>query len=135
MKTSRDWRFRSLASAHRRGVGGVFKVSRRDAGRLRDGVFAPQNLLQNPPFSRLDIVTCRNLMIYLEPEMQQRVLQMLHFGLREGGTLMLGTSETIGRNEDLFEPIDKQARLFRRVGPTRQARSRRCRSPRSFCAA
>lgn len=82
-------------------------------------VFAPQNLLQDPPFSRLDIATCRNLLIYLEPELQQRVLGLLHFGLREGGALFLGTSETVGGSDELFEPIDKQARIFRRIGPTR----------------
>jgi two-component system CheB/CheR fusion protein len=81
-------------------------------------VFAPQNVLQDPPFSRLDIVTCRNLLIYLEPEVQRRVLSLLHFGLREGGALFLGTSETAGA-EAFFEPIDKKARIFRRVGPTR----------------
>ena len=53
-------------------------------------VFAPQNLLYDPPFSRLDICTCRNLMIYLEPAMQRRVLSLLHFGLRENGALFLG---------------------------------------------
>ena len=82
-------------------------------------VFAPQNLLQDPPFSRLDIATCRNLLIYLEPDVQRRVLSLLHFGLREGGTLFLGTSETLGGAEELFEPLDKKARIFRRVGPTR----------------
>ncbi|MDB5328518.1 MAG: torS, partial [Phycisphaerales bacterium] len=55
-------------------------------------IFAPQNVLQDPPFSRLDIVTCRNLLIYLEPDVQRRVLTLLHFGLREGGTLVLGNS-------------------------------------------
>jgi two-component system CheB/CheR fusion protein len=88
---------------------------------LRDRVvFAPQNVLQDPPFSRLDIATCRNLLIYLEPEVQQRVLSLIHFGLREGGTLFLGTSETIAGAEDLFEPIDKKSRIFRRVGASRQ---------------
>jgi len=82
-------------------------------------VFAPQNVLQDPPFSRLDIVTCRNLLIYLEGSVQQRVLALLHFGLREGGALLLGTSETVAGAEDLFEPIDKKARIFRRIGPTR----------------
>ncbi len=87
---------------------------------LRDRVvFAPQNILQDPPFSRLDIAACRNLLIYLEPEVQQRVLGLLHFGLREGGALFLGSSETVAGAEDLFEPVDKQARIFRRVGPTR----------------
>jgi PAS domain S-box-containing protein len=87
---------------------------------LRDRVvFAPQNVLQDPPFSRLDIVSCRNLMIYLEPELQQRVLALLHFGLREGGALFLGTSETVAGAEELFEAIDKKARIYRRIGPTR----------------
>ncbi|MFO0847225.1 MAG: chemotaxis protein CheB [Gemmataceae bacterium] len=87
---------------------------------LRDRVvFAPQNVLQDPPFSRLDLATCRNLLIYLEPDVQRRVLSLLHFGLREGGTLFLGTSETIAGAEELFEPVDKKARIYRRVGPTR----------------
>jgi two-component system CheB/CheR fusion protein len=83
-------------------------------------VFAPQNLLQDPPFSRLDICTCRNLLIYLDPEAQQRVLALLHFGLRKGGTLFLGNSETIGEHASMFEPIDKKWRIYRRVGPTRK---------------
>jgi PAS domain S-box-containing protein len=88
---------------------------------LRDiVVFAPQNVLQDPPFSRLDIATCRNLLIYLEPAVQQRVIRLLHFGLREGGTLFLGTSETaLTGTDDMFEQLDKKARIFRRIGPTR----------------
>jgi two-component system CheB/CheR fusion protein len=82
-------------------------------------VFAPQNVLQDPPFSRLDIISCRNLLIYLEPEVQQRVLALLHFGLMEGGALFLGSSETVGAAEELYELVDKKARIFRRVGPTR----------------
>ncbi len=82
-------------------------------------VFAPQNIIQDPPFSRLDICSCRNLMIYLEPELQRRILSLLHFGLREGGTLFLGSSETVAGADELFETIDKRARIFRRVGPTR----------------
>jgi two-component system CheB/CheR fusion protein len=82
-------------------------------------VFAPQNVLQDPPFSRLDICTCRNFLIYIEPEVQRRVLAMLHFGLRENGTLMLGNSETVYGAEDLFEAVDKKHRIFRRVGQTR----------------
>ena len=82
-------------------------------------VFAPQNLLQDPPFSRLDIVSCRNLLIYLEPEMQHRVMNVLHFALRDGGALFLGTSETVPNGEQMFETIDKKARVFRRIGPSR----------------
>lgn len=87
---------------------------------LRECVmFAPQNVLSDPPFSRLDIVSCRNLLIYLEPDMQRRVLSLLHFGLREGGTLFLGSSESVGGVEDMYEVVDKRARIFRRIGPTR----------------
>ncbi|HKY37520.1 MAG TPA: chemotaxis protein CheB [Polyangiaceae bacterium] len=83
-------------------------------------VFAPQNLLSDPPFSRLDIVSCRNLLIYLEPEVQQRVFGLVHFGLREGGALLLGSSEAVpGSGAGMFEPIDKKARIYKRVGPTR----------------
>jgi len=82
-------------------------------------VFAPQNVLTDPPFSRLDIVSCRNLLIYLEPEHQQRVLSLLHFGLREGGALFLGTSETVGSLGEMYEPVDKKWRIYRRVGATR----------------
>ena len=87
---------------------------------LRDRVvFAPQDVLQDPPLSRLDIATCRNLLIYLEPEVQRRVLALLHFGLNEGGALFLGSSELVAGSEELFEPVDKKARIFRRIGPTR----------------
>lgn len=82
-------------------------------------IFAPQNVLQDPPFSRLDICTCRNLFIYLVPEIQDRVLSLLHFGLHAGGVLFLGNSETVSTFEDLFEPIDKRARIYRRRGLTR----------------
>jgi two-component system CheB/CheR fusion protein len=64
---------------------------------LRDQVvFAPQDVLRDPPFSRLDIATCRNLLIYLEPEAQRRALTLMHFALREGGHLLLGNAETLG---------------------------------------
>lgn len=82
-------------------------------------VFAPQNILSDPPFSRLDIVTCRNLLIYLEPELQQRVFTLIHFGLRDGGALFLGNSETVAVGMGIFEAIDKKARIYKRVGPTR----------------
>jgi two-component system CheB/CheR fusion protein len=87
---------------------------------LRDAiVFAPQNLLQDPPFSRLDLVSCRNLLIYLEPDFQKRVLALFHFALREGGHLFLGPAETISGQEELFQPVSKKWRIFRRLGPTR----------------
>ena len=58
--------------------------------------------MQDPPFSRLDLISCRNLLIYLEPEIQKRVLALFHFALREGGYLFLGPAETITGQEELF---------------------------------
>ena len=87
---------------------------------LREAIiFAPQNLLQDPPFSRLDLVSCRNLLIYLEPDFQKRVLALFHFALREGGHLFLGPAETISGQEELFQPVSKKWRIYSRLGPTR----------------
>lgn len=82
-------------------------------------IFAPQDILADPPFSRLDLVTCRNLLIYLEAPLQKRVISLLHFALRDGGCLFLGNAETISGNEPLFRVVSKKWRIFRRVGPTR----------------
>ncbi|HEV7609313.1 MAG TPA: chemotaxis protein CheB [Steroidobacteraceae bacterium] len=82
-------------------------------------VFAPQDILRDPPFSRVDLATCRNLLIYLEPETQRRVLGLLHFSLRDGGYLFLGNTETYGGNEHLFEIVSKKWRIFRRTGLNR----------------
>jgi two-component system CheB/CheR fusion protein len=87
---------------------------------LRDlVVFAAQDLLADPPFSRLDLVSCRNLLIYLEPDTQQRLIALFHFTLREGGYLFLGSAETVGRHQELFTTISKKWRIYRRRGPTR----------------
>lgn len=84
---------------------------------LRDQVvFAPQDVLRDPPFSRVDIVTCRNLLIYLEPEAQRRTLALLHFALRNGGYLLLGNAESLGHAEALFELVSKRWRIYRRGG-------------------
>ena len=90
---------------------------------LRETVmFARQNLIADPPFSRLDLISCRNLLIYLEPEVQQRVLALFHFALVDHGGLFLGSAETIGPMEDLFETVSKKWRIYRRIGPTRHDR-------------
>ncbi len=78
-------------------------------------VFSNQNLIGDAPFSKLDLISCRNLLIYLEPEMQHNVLSLFHFALVAGGYLFLGPSEAIGKSSDLFETISKKWRLFRRV--------------------
>jgi two-component system, chemotaxis family, CheB/CheR fusion protein len=88
---------------------------------LRESVtFAQQNLISDAPFSKLDLVSCRNLLIYLEPDLQTKVIRLFHFALAEGGYLLLGPSETIGRESDLFESISKKWRLFRRIDTVRR---------------
>ncbi|MFN3526648.1 MAG: chemotaxis protein CheB, partial [Paracoccus sp. (in: a-proteobacteria)] len=88
---------------------------------LRDMVvFAPQNLLRDPPFSRLDLVSCRNVLIYLEPQAQQKIIALCHFALQPGGHLFLGNAETIGRHDDLFEPVSKKWRIYRRLETARR---------------
>src|SRR5580692_9095160 len=82
-------------------------------------VFTTQDVLADPPFSRLDLISCRNLLIYLRPEAQEKVLLLFHFALREGGVLMLGGSETVGRLDDRFEPISKAQRIYRQIGHSR----------------
>ena len=82
-------------------------------------VFTVQDVLADPPFSRLDLISCRNLLIYLRPEAQEKVLLLFHFALREGGVLMLGGSETMGSLDDRFEPISKTQRIYRQIGHSR----------------
>lgn len=77
-------------------------------------VFAPHNLLKDPPFSRLDLVSCRNLMIYLNATAQKEVLPRFHYALKPGGFLFLGPSESLGSNEKLFSTLDKTHRIFKR---------------------
>jgi len=90
---------------------------------LRDTVvFAQQSLVSDPPFSRLDVISCRNLFIYLEPAVQERLIPLLHFALLEGGYLFLGSAESIGLQEDLFEPVSTKWRIYRRIGSTRHDR-------------
>jgi two-component system CheB/CheR fusion protein len=81
---------------------------------LRERVlFAAHNILRDPPFSQLDLISCRNLLIYLDRSVQRQVLQTFHFALRPGGYLFLGSSESADVAEDLFFPVDKKNRIFR----------------------
>ncbi|MHB1513794.1 MAG: chemotaxis protein CheB [Acidiferrobacter sp.] len=75
-------------------------------------VFARQNLLTDPPFSRIDLVSCRNLLIYLEPALQEKALLSIHYALKDDGRLLLGVSESIGRSGNLFSVSDKKLRLY-----------------------
>jgi two-component system, chemotaxis family, CheB/CheR fusion protein len=82
-------------------------------------VFTVQDVLADPPFSRLDLVSCRNLLIYLLPEAQAKVISLFHFALREGGVLLLGSSETVVNADGRFEAISKPARIYRHIGHSR----------------
>jgi len=89
-----------------------FQVS----SRLRDTiVFSEQNLISDPPFSKLDLISCRNLLIYLGAEIQSKIIELFHFALREGGHLLLGNSETIGQHQDIFQTVSKKWRIFQRI--------------------
>ncbi|MEJ2621112.1 MAG: CheR family methyltransferase [Candidatus Thiodiazotropha sp.] len=77
-------------------------------------VFAVHNVVKDPPFSRIDLISCRNLLIYLGSTLQKKVLQVFHYALQPGGFLLLGTSETIGSQADLFAMQDKKAKLYQK---------------------
>lgn len=78
-------------------------------------VFATQNVAMDPPFTKLDILTCRNLMIYLGAELQTRLLPLFHYSLNPGGTLLLGSAESIGTFTDLFQTLNSKSRIFRKL--------------------
>ena len=77
-------------------------------------IFSQQNLLKDPPFSRLDLISCQNVLIYLEARPQARILQTFHFALKPSGYLYLGKSESLGTESELFTPLDKKIKLFSR---------------------
>ena len=84
-------------------------------------VFARQNVMSDPPFSRLDIISCRNLLIYFEPGLQKKVFPVFHYALKPGGYLYLGASESIGGFTDLFEPMDKKHKIYTKRAATTPA--------------
>lgn len=77
--------------------------------------FAPQNVVMHPPFTKLDIVTCRNLLIYFDAELQKKLIPLFHYSLIPGGVLLLGTSETIGAATSLFRALPGNTRLYRKL--------------------
>jgi two-component system CheB/CheR fusion protein len=81
-------------------------------------VFAVHNILTDAPFTKLDLLSCRNLLIYLEPKAQHKVLPLFHYALKLNGILLLGSSETIGGFDQLFTVIDRKGKLFRRMAGT-----------------
>ncbi|MBZ0329832.1 PAS domain-containing protein [Halomonas sp. ANAO-440] len=92
---------------------------------IRDLVlFAQQDVVLDPPFTRLDLISCRNLLIYFDQSLQSRLIPLFHYSLRAGGVLLLGSSETVGRNTQLFAPIQAKLRLYRRQDNTRSGDTR-----------
>jgi two-component system CheB/CheR fusion protein len=84
---------------------------------IRDMViFAEQNVIKDPPFSKIDLISCRNLLIYLGPELQKKVLPLFHYALNPDGFLFLGNSETINEFTDLFKVVNRKWKLFQRKG-------------------
>ena len=79
-------------------------------------IFARQNILHDPPFTKVDLISCRNLLIYLRADSQKKVMTRLHFALRPGGYLLLGTSEAIGDRESAFETVNAKMRIFQKRG-------------------
>ncbi len=77
-------------------------------------IFATQNLVMDPPFTKLDVLTCRNLLIYVDPELQRKLVPLFHYSLNPGGILMLGSSETVGTTTHLFVGLPGKSRLYRR---------------------
>ena len=75
-------------------------------------IFAKQNVTSDPPFSKLDLISCRNLLIYLDPVLQGRVMPIFHYALKDSGFLMLGNSESIGTNLELFTIVDKRTKIY-----------------------
>jgi two-component system CheB/CheR fusion protein len=82
-------------------------------------IFAQQNLVMDPPFTKLDIISCRNLLIYLEPDLQKKLFPLFHYSLRSSGVLVLGTSETIGNEESLFTLLKGKQRIYKRRETTK----------------
>jgi len=93
----------------------VFRVNKTIRDML---IFAEQNVFGDPPFSDTDLISCRNLLIYMDSELQTKVLGLFHYSLRPDGFLFLGTSESIGQFDDLFETMDQKNNIFQRQDAT-----------------
>lgn len=81
-------------------------------------VFAHQNVIKDPPFSKMDMITCRNLMIYMNSELQKKIIPVFHYSLNTDGILLLGISESIGENNDLFSAFDSKVKIYKKKNDT-----------------
>ena len=88
------------------------------ASEIRDMViFAQQNMIKDPPFTKVDIMICRNLLIYLTPEIQKKLIPLFHYSLNSGGFLFSGSAESVGNFTELFKPLDLKSRIYQRLRP------------------
>jgi two-component system CheB/CheR fusion protein len=78
-------------------------------------VFAQHNIIMHPPFTKIDILSCRNLLIYLEPELQKKLIGLFYYSINPGGILLLGSSETLGTQSHLFTPVDAKLKIYNRA--------------------
>lgn len=105
--------------------GGTYRIHKTIRDML---IFSEQDIIKDPPFSKLDLISCRNLMIYLGQELQKKLIPLFHYALNPGGYLFLGTSETVGDFDALFAVRDRKSKLYQRKddfsGPTRFAPAR-----------
>ncbi|MBU3111121.1 chemotaxis protein CheB [Clostridium lacusfryxellense] len=80
-------------------------------------IFAQQNMIKDPPFTKVDVMICRNLLIYLTPEIQKKLIPLFHYSLNSGGFLFLGSAESVGNFTNLFKPLDLKSRIYQRLRP------------------
>ncbi|MGA2077517.1 MAG: chemotaxis protein CheB [Terriglobia bacterium] len=101
--------------------GGAYRIQKA----IRDIViFSEQDVIKDPPFSKMDLISCRNLLIYMGGELQKKLIPLFHYALNPGGMLFLGTSETVGEFVDLFATMDRKAKLYQRKEETAGAHRR-----------
>ena len=77
-------------------------------------VFSEQDIIKDPPFSKLDLLSCRNVLIYMDRELQKKLIPLFHYALNPGGFLFLGPSETVGEFENLFDTLDRKSKLYQK---------------------
>src|ERR1700733_3023625 len=109
--------------------GSAFRIAKS----IRDCViFSEQDIIRDPPFSKLDLISCRNLLIYMDGDLQRKLMPLFHYALKPGGMLLLGSSETAGDFGDLFDTVDRKSKLFLRREGAEGARGAGSLRPRLF---
>ena len=100
--------------------------------KLRESViFSNHNIIKNPPFSNMDLVSCRNLLIYFQTAIQTKAISFLHYALKKDGILVLGTSESVQGHRETFEEIDRKWKIYRNISPSKRLNSDLTHSPRT----